>query len=330
MHNEHPSAPGVGFLASLVRQAIAPSLVLRPRKVYSSETPRTNSRPAAWEAPAETRIADRANETGADERHHSGRVESVLRVADSARVVRPADEPRDVTMVPMTSLPLRPRQGTQDTADKQDAPDVTAVPSVVSSAAEAPSARVAGVHPSRPSIAPHESFDSTALPVVAPVRPRRDLVTQDSHAEHVRHAPADADAGAERAPAPQPSSNDVTHAQAPSSRDERATAAPAIAPRPTEASRANVRAVDEVGMRRVVAAGPAAPQRVVPRMMTAIRERDDRSVGDGERAVHITIGRVEIRAIAAPAPASPVKRTATSKPAMTLHDYLQGRAGGRR
>jgi hypothetical protein len=46
-----------------------------------------------------------------------------------------------------------------------------------------------------------------------------------------------------------------------------------------------------------------------------------------EPVVHVTIGRVEIRAVSAPA--TP-KRAAASKPALSLGDYLDRRSGGRR
>jgi len=44
-----------------------------------------------------------------------------------------------------------------------------------------------------------------------------------------------------------------------------------------------------------------------------------------EPTVHVTIGRVEIRAVAAPAAQ---KRSTPSKPALSLNDYLQRRSGG--
>jgi hypothetical protein len=43
--------------------------------------------------------------------------------------------------------------------------------------------------------------------------------------------------------------------------------------------------------------------------------------------VHVTIGRVEVRAVAAPAPARPAERE--RRPVLTLAEYLEGREAGR-
>jgi hypothetical protein len=65
---------------------------------------------------------------------------------------------------------------------------------------------------------------------------------------------------------------------------------------------------------------PRLPQHPLPAATQAS------NANPSEPVVHVTIGRVEIRAV--PAPPAP-KRAAPTKPALSLSDYLQRRGGGR-
>ena len=78
-------------------------------------------------------------------------------------------------------------------------------------------------------------------------------------------------------------------------------------------------------------ASPAAPMQAIltPRLPHAepLAQSVQPAIGPAsEPVVHVTIGRVEIRAVAAPS-AVP-KRSAAPKPALSLSDYLQQRSGG--
>jgi hypothetical protein len=78
------------------------------------------------------------------------------------------------------------------------------------------------------------------------------------------------------------------------------------------------------------AASPIPP--VVPapsRFERAANARAPRPDPSAPRAIHITIGRIEVHAIHPPPPAPPQRR-APASPKISLEDYLKQRSGGRR
>ena len=76
--------------------------------------------------------------------------------------------------------------------------------------------------------------------------------------------------------------------------------------------------------RRVRASGPAAV-RASPRTVRAERGTPE---ARGGPTIHVTIGRVDVRAVMTPAAPSP--RPTASVETLSLEDYLRGRSGGRR
>ncbi len=75
-----------------------------------------------------------------------------------------------------------------------------------------------------------------------------------------------------------------------------------------------------------VSAPLAAPISVFERRAEPGRSRDEQPPSS-EASVHVTIGRIEIAAI--PAPAAPKRAPLSRKPAMSLNDYLARRRGDR-
>jgi hypothetical protein len=73
---------------------------------------------------------------------------------------------------------------------------------------------------------------------------------------------------------------------------------------------------------------PAPPASIV-RSLEGRGPRSNESVATSPAPVHVTIGRIEVRA-SAPATDRPPVRRGTPRPRMTLDDYLNGRRGGSR
>jgi hypothetical protein len=76
-------------------------------------------------------------------------------------------------------------------------------------------------------------------------------------------------------------------------------------------------------------ASPPAQAILTPRLQQQplVQSVQPTPANPAEPVVHVTIGRVEIRAVAAPAA---TKRSTQSKPALSLSDYLDRRSGGQR
>lgn len=72
-----------------------------------------------------------------------------------------------------------------------------------------------------------------------------------------------------------------------------------------------------------------APPALIVRSSEGRGRRSNESVATSPAPVHVTIGRIEVRASAPAADRPPVRR-GTPRPRMTLDDYLNGRRGGSR
>jgi len=80
------------------------------------------------------------------------------------------------------------------------------------------------------------------------------------------------------------------------------------------------------GLRSVAA--PAAQTRVSPPLSQSILEQRTLQSRDDSQVVHVSIGRIDVVANTAPAPA--VRRSPTPRQTVTLADYLRGGDGSRR
>lgn len=140
------------------------------------------------------------------------------------------------------------------------------------------------------------------------------------------------------APDLQPTSDNVIHSRAPTSTQFTAPQSPIQNVARSEfqeqpvAAEATVRRATTLSdsMRKIAREEPAAPIQAIlapllPPHLTPLPQPV--SVQAAEPVVHVTIGRVEIRAVSAAAAES--KRATPPKPALSLSDYLHRRSGGR-
>ncbi len=65
----------------------------------------------------------------------------------------------------------------------------------------------------------------------------------------------------------------------------------------------------------------------MPRLLTAASRPMSRAQASAPPEIHVTIGRIEVRATLPP---TPVKRAAPAQPAASLEEYLRSRSGGKR
>lgn len=173
-------------------------------------------------------------------------------------------------------------------------PAARATPAAVAGASESTPAASAG----RPGVPqPHDNADADPPRAIALAQARaatRSSTEDDRPARRsrLRHIPASSALDAA-----------IAHAEA----------AQPLAPEPA-------------GKRTISAAPVAPPPRDVP--PRAAPSAPGRAAVNAEPTVQVTIGRVEIRAVVAPAALPAGKRTAQAKPVLSLTDYLERRGGG--
>jgi hypothetical protein len=287
------------FLSRLAERAIAPTPAVRPRLVSLFEPVAAANLP-----PLERHV-----EVDAPLRHAPERAprEPIRDSAESGTVVMPirsrppsAQNDAGTIVEPLSDEPRRPQRA-----------DIARFAAPV--AAESPAHAVeAGERPAPLHVAP-----LVGAAEQRPARPETRTFTEETHAEKSRHLTHNADAptSPRLAPAPPP----IIQTTAPTQRNEsvmtRATAIPPVAsPRPSA---------------RAWSAERPTPQPVArPGQPTPPVERAEAIRVQPALTVHVTIGRVEIRAVPPPSSAT-VPRDVPTTSGLSLDEYLKRGAGAR-
>lgn len=339
-----------GFLGHLIQRSLIERTVLRPRPVSLFEPLQPASAPdtpaaAPFEFEPRPAFADRLS----THRRFAEALDPDTRsAAPSEAVAPPVDEKqRQPASMPRPPAPMTPRDAAWQGQPRVSLPPAsTATPAAAhehDTAAEpainkAPSPFVEEMTPpaSKQAEAGHAKPRLPQRPhAAAPTRaatesewfdqpvalPSRRLQVQGKMPAH-----PDSQPGFERPPAPAPAQRSAPLAP------DQAVARGASPQRPVAAESA-VRSIASASdpLRSLPRKEPGAPAQAIlaPRLPPQpVAHPVQPAVSQpAEPAVHVTIGRVEIRAVSAPA--AP-KRPAPSKPALSLSDYLDRRSGGRR
>jgi hypothetical protein len=172
-----------------------------------------------------------------------------------------------------------------------------------------------------------------------PLQPLQPPPPRESHAPIAadEQSPADGATAATSSPTPPPASHDppaapVTPRLQQSNRsvepDRHSASHPPGGELATSAAPAQRQTTAAAELRQTRAAA-VAPAPLLPVFQDVAVMSHERSA-DTTPTVHVTIGRIDIRAtVAPPAAAPPARRVLPSRPALSLSDYLQRRQGGR-
>jgi hypothetical protein len=217
-------------------------------------------------------------------------------------------------------------------------------------AAPAPESPTAGLHPSAESSA----FEARALRAV---ESPRESARREAPDEHASDAPVARASAPRVVPAIQPGAEHAVQSMderdwEPSHQQTRGDASSSTihpagramdaegAMRPVAEPRVKgSTATSSIASLRAMRATPVTRPRLEPVAHVAAKESASSASarGDGEAqapaaapAIHVSIGRVEVRAVSAPAAGTRARPASASTPAVSLDDYLRSRDGGRR
>lgn len=339
MPNEPASTTAGGLLAYLARQVIVPNATVRPRQMHPFE-----QQPAALGSDLPAVVPEEDAAAGVSVQVDSDPLGPVLRVVEAASVPRIAALPPDTkNMVaprlaaslavtrPVTSVHERDtEQPIRGTVPREDSTAEQTLPRQNAGKAKgqgAPNESVQ-VAPQSPllSVEPAVAPAGKALAVKAATRKRATREQGDARSEVQPPAVA----------VPRVATHAVTALRSPV---QQAGAPLVHHPRTTSLAQPDAVRASSLGTPPVA----DAPARVMPRpQKTSLAEpvvplpaqhalpshARDRAYNE-QRAVapvHVTIGRVEIRATPAASTTQPAKPRATPKPAMSLSEYLRARS----